>query len=130
MSIGMTIKKLRQEKGLTQEELGTLLGLKKAAVQKYESGQVQNLKHATIKRLCEIFEKSPSVFIFNETELLNEKRLSEEVSLIEQIQKTYGKEVIELLQSFIELDEAGKRKVLDYASDIEALQSLRQEKLL
>ena len=45
MSIGMTIKKLRQEKGLTQEELGTLLGLKKAAVQKYESGQVQNLKH-------------------------------------------------------------------------------------
>ena len=70
------------------------------------------------------------MFIFNETELLNEKRLSEEVSLIEQIQKTYGKEVIELLQSFIELDEAGKRKVLDYASDIEALQSLRQEKLL
>lgn len=130
MSIGMTIKKLRQEKGLTQEELGTLLGLKKAAVQKYESGQVQNLKHATIKRLCEIFEKSPSVFIFNETELLNEKRLSEEVSLIEQIQKTYGKEVIELLQSFIELDDAGKLKVLDYASDLEALQSLRQEKLL
>ena len=130
MSIGVTIKKLRQEKGLTQEELGTLLGVKKAAVQKYESGQVQNLKQATIKRLCEIFEKSPSVFIFNETELLNEKRLSEEVSLIEQIQKTYGKEVIELLQSFIELDDAGKLKVLDYASDLEALQSLRQEKNL
>ena len=130
MSIGVTIKKLRQEKGLTQEELGTLLGLKKAAVQKYESGQVQNLKHATIKRLCEIFEKSPSVFIFNEAELMNEKRLSEEVGLIEQIQKTYGKEVIELLQSFVALDEAGKLKVLDYASDLEALQSLRQEKLL
>lgn len=129
MSIGVTIKKLRQAKGLTQEELGTLLGLKKAAVQKYESGQVQNLKHATIKRLCEIFEKSPSVFIFNETELLNEKRLSEEVSLLEQIQKTYGKEVIELLQSFVELDDAGKLKVIDYASDLEALQSLRQEKL-
>ena len=129
MSIGVTIKKLRQEQGWTQEELGEMLGVKKAAVQKYESGQVQNLKHSTIKRLCEIFEKSPSVFIFNESELLNEPRLSEEVALLEQIQKTYGKEVIELLQSFVALDEAGKLKVLDYASDMEALQSLRNEKL-
>lgn len=125
MSIGMTIKKLRQEQGWTQEELGGMLGVKKAAVQKYESGQVQNLKHSTIKQLCEIFEKSPSVFIFDDVE----KRLSTEVDLLEQIQKTYGKEVIELLQSFVALDEAGKLKVLDYASDMEALQSLRNEKL-
>lgn len=126
MSIGMTIKKLRQEQGWTQEELGGMLGVKKAAVQKYESGQVQNLKHSTIKQLCEIFGKSPSVFIFDDVE----KRLSTEVDLLEQLQKTYGKDVIELLQSFVALDEAGKLKVLDYASDMEALQSLRQEKLL
>lgn len=127
MSVGLTIKKLRQEKGLTQEELGVLLGVKKAAVQKYESGQVQNLKHSTIKRLCEIFDKNPIVFIFNEAELLNEEQLSKEVSLLEDIQRTYGKEVIELLQAFVTLDETGKAKVIDYATDMELLQSLRNE---
>lgn len=125
MSVGLTIKKLRQEKGLTQEELGAMLGVKKAAVQKYESGQVQNLKQATIKRLCEIFEMNPSVFIFNSTEIVNEEKLAREVGLLEEIQRTYGKEVIELLQYFVELDDAGKLKVLDYASDLDALQSLR-----
>lgn len=127
MSVGLTIKKLRQEKGLTQEELGVLLGVKKAAVQKYESGQVQNLKHSTIKRLCEIFDKNPIVFIFNEAELLNEEQLSKEVSLLEDIQRTYGKEVIELLQAFVTLDETGKAKVIDYTTDMELLQSLRNE---
>ena len=125
MSVGLTIKKLRQEKGLTQEELGALLGVKKAAVQKYESGQVQNLKHSTIKRLCEIFGKNPAVFIFNEVEMLNEEQLAQEVGLLDEIQRSYGKEVIELLQYFVALDEAGKLKVLDYVSDLEALQSLR-----
>lgn len=125
MSVGATIKKLRQEKGMTQEELGQLLGVKKAAVQKYESGQVQNLKHETIKKLCEVFGKNPSVFIFNEAEILNEEQLRYEVGLIEQIQKTYGKEVIQLLESFISLDDAMKAKVIDYASDMELIQSLK-----
>lgn len=125
MSVGATIKKLRLEKGMTQEELGQLLGVKKAAVQKYESGQVQNLKHDTIKKLCEVFGKNPSVFIFNEVEILNEEQLKYEVGLIEEIQKTYGKEVIQLLESFISLDDAIKAKVIDYASDMELIQSLR-----
>lgn len=125
MSVGATIKKLRQEKGMTQEELGNLLGVKKAAVQKWESGQVQNLKHETIKRLCEVFGKNPSVFIFNEVEILNEEQLRYEVGLIEQIQKTYGKEVIQLLESFISLDDDLKAKVIDYTTDMELIQSLK-----
>lgn len=128
MSVGATIKKLRQEKGMTQEELGNLLGVKKAAVQKWESGQVQNLKHETIKRLCEVFGKNPSVFIFNEVEILNEEQLRYEVGLIEQIQKTYGKEVIQLLESFISLDDDLKAKVIDYTTDMELIQSLKDAK--
>lgn len=124
MSVGATIKKLRLEHGMTQEELGQKLGVKKAAVQKYESGQVQNLKHDTIKRLCEVFGKNPSVFIFNETEIMNEERLRYEVGLIEEIQKTYGKEVIQLLEHFIALDDHLKAKVIDYVTDLTVVQSV------
>ncbi len=36
---GERIKKLRKEKGLTQEQLGKLLGVKKSAIAKYENNR-------------------------------------------------------------------------------------------
>lgn len=61
--VGEYIKQLRTAKGLTQEELGNMIGVKKAAVQKWESGLVQNLKRTTIKQLSEIFDVSPASFV-------------------------------------------------------------------
>lgn len=61
--VGDYIKSLRQSKGMTQEELGNIIGVKKAAVQKWESGLVQNLKRETIKKLADFFEVNPSTFI-------------------------------------------------------------------
>ncbi|MBR3968351.1 MAG: helix-turn-helix domain-containing protein [Clostridia bacterium] len=63
MNIGSYIKKLRTERGYSQEELGALLGVQRAAVQKWECGTVKNLKRETIKKLSEIFSVPPSSFI-------------------------------------------------------------------
>ena len=41
--IGKLIKQARKTKGLTQTELGNRLGLKKAAISKYEKGQILNI---------------------------------------------------------------------------------------
>ena len=41
---GERIKKLRKEKGMTQQELVELLGVQKSAIAKYENGRVPNLK--------------------------------------------------------------------------------------
>ena len=38
MTIGVNIKRLRQNKGLTQEKLGEVLGISGQAVSKWESG--------------------------------------------------------------------------------------------
>ena len=54
------IKYLREQKGLTQEELGNLLGLKKATINKYETGTVKSIKHSTIEKMAEIFEVAPA----------------------------------------------------------------------
>lgn len=64
--IGNYIKQLRLSRGMTQEELGEVLGVKKAAVQKWESGQTQNLKRATIKQLADFFGVSPASFIIDD----------------------------------------------------------------
>lgn len=63
MNIGALIKKLRTEHGFSQEELGAMLGVQRAAVQKWESGAVKNLKRDTLKKLSEIFNVPPSSFI-------------------------------------------------------------------
>lgn len=63
MVTGDRIKELRLEKGLTQEQLGELLGLGKAAINKYESGTVENLKRSTIAKLAEIFDVSPTYLL-------------------------------------------------------------------
>ena len=123
MTIGRKIKQLRKEKGLTQSELGDLLGVKKAAVQKYESGQVQNLKQITIKKLCKVFDKSPSYFIFTDE---FENHLRDEVRLIENIDKHFGSNIVSMLEIAVKLNDENLEKVISYASDLELLQSVRQ----
>ena len=76
MEVGKRIRALRTAKGLTQEELGKLLGVKKAAVQKYENGSVENLKRATVLKLAEIFDVSPSYLMgFDEIETAKSAQL-------------------------------------------------------
>ena len=60
---GERIKKLRKERGLTQEQLGKLLGVKKSAIAKYENNRVENLKKETIQKLSEIFEVPAFYFL-------------------------------------------------------------------
>ena len=125
MNVGMRIKQLRQERGWSQSELGEKLGVKKAAVQKWESGHVQNLKNSTIRQLCELFRKSPSFFIFDDHELMCDERISDGLGLLEAIQRTYGDDVISLLEMFVSLDDEHRSYVLSYASHISIVQSVR-----
>ena len=52
MEIGEKIKNARLAKGLTQEELGKLVGLQKSAIAKYENGRVVNIKRSTLQKLA------------------------------------------------------------------------------
>lgn len=58
--MGRRIRELRLEKGLSQEELGRIVGVRRAAVNKWETGQVKNLRRDTIETLSRFFDVSPS----------------------------------------------------------------------
>jgi len=60
MDMGKIIRQLRLQKGLTQEELGKIIGVQKSAIRKYESGTVENMKRSSIKKLADFFNVSPS----------------------------------------------------------------------
>lgn len=60
MKPGNIIKNRRIEKGLTQDELGDLVGVQKSAIAKYENGVIENLKRSTILKLSEALDLTPT----------------------------------------------------------------------
>lgn len=57
--MGLRIRKLRQEKGMTQQELADKVGMQRSAVNKYEMGLVENIKRTTIMTFARVLECDP-----------------------------------------------------------------------
>ena len=51
------LKELREEKGLTQAELGKILGVGATCIGKYERGE-REPSFSTLKEMCDYFEVS------------------------------------------------------------------------
>lgn len=62
MSIGENIKRLREEHGLTQEELGEIAGVSGKAVSKWESG-AGDPRMGAVQKIADHFHISKSVII-------------------------------------------------------------------
>ncbi|MCI5605285.1 MAG: XRE family transcriptional regulator [Clostridia bacterium] len=63
MTPGERIKQLRKQHKMTQEQLGQIIGVQKAAIQKYEKGTVQNIKRASLIKLAEVLETTPEYIL-------------------------------------------------------------------
>lgn len=72
MDLGDKIREARLAKGMTQEELGDLLGLQKSAIAKYENGRVVNIKRSTLKKISDVLGLRPSELIFEEEQKKND----------------------------------------------------------
>lgn len=59
MNMGEKIKSLREEKGMTLEELGNKIGVGKSTVRKWETGMIANMKRDKILKVAEALNTSP-----------------------------------------------------------------------
>ena len=80
MDVGTKIKAARIAKGLTQEQLGEILGVQRSAVAKYENGRVVNIKRSTLKKISDVLD-IPPVELINNEELDEKKRTAREGGL-------------------------------------------------
>lgn len=110
-NVGEIIKALRLERGMTQSELGKLLGVTKATIQKYENGAILNLKSKTVKKLSIIFGVHP-IELMGWNERFDSEKLAFEVQRIEDIQAFYQRQFSDLIPT---LNADGLEKILDYA---------------
>ena len=108
MHAGDIIKFLRNQKNLSQKELGKILGVNISSIQKYESGAVSNLKIETIRKLCEYFDLSPIVFIF-----------AEDVDFDSLLTRRFVKgRYFDHTKTVMALNDEGVNKVMQYAVDL------------
>lgn len=103
--------------GLSQEELGSRVGVQRAAINKYEKGLVTNIPLSTIEKMASLFDVSPT-YIVGWTQDVSGQSLASEVKIINGVSKAFGKDAVELLEGFTSLNTKGKKRVLQYIDDL------------
>lgn len=111
MDIGQKIKDARLAKGLTQEELGNLVGLQKSAIAKYENGRVVNIKRSTLQKLAKaldlrgsdlIIESEPKEFAELSARVLLDEELMNTIELYYSLSSDKQKMIRDLVRSMAE----------------------------
>lgn len=69
------IKERRTALGLTLLELAEHLGVKEATMQRYESGEIKNIKHETVYELSKLLKCSPS-YLMGWSDFLTDKPIT------------------------------------------------------
>lgn len=62
--MGTRIRQLRESKGLTQEELGQLVGAVRASVCQWETGRTENMRIPTFMSLVRALKTTPQYLAF------------------------------------------------------------------
>lgn len=104
MTTAEKIKQLRLQKGLSQEALGSMIGVKKAAINKYETGRVVNIKRTTLKRLADVLGVTPA-------DLLDDEPSSSSANYTDVIDPAAER----LLSAFWDLNAEGQSNLIEYA---------------
>lgn len=63
IEIGKRIRAKREERGLTQEELGKAVDLNKSTIQRYESGKIEKIKLPVIQAIAQKLQVDPNWII-------------------------------------------------------------------
>ena len=95
MLISERLKKLRQDKNMTMDEVANLMSTTRQNIYKYEHGKIGNMPLSRIEDYARVFHVSPSYIMGWDEEKQNS-----------------------LIDMWDRLNDEGKNKLLDYADDL------------
>ena len=121
MTTSEIIFNYRREHNLSQEEFGKKVGVNRAAVKKKKKGHVKEMKGKTILNICRLVGCTPYDLMGWDEEFNPQNKLAIETKLIENIQFQYGKESVEMLNYFTQLNSTGKSKALENIIDLTSI---------
>lgn len=118
MSVSKVLKRKRKELGYTLLDIANKVGVSEATVQRWESGNIKNLRYEKIIALSEVLNVSPSYLMgwendscvhINDASFLVEKENFQDRSLSDDLLAK------RLLEIFGRLDENSRKELLSYA---------------
>lgn len=111
MTMGEYIKQLRTSHGFSQEELGRMVGVNRAAVNKWECGRVENIKRSTIEQLAKILGVSPAdLMCWNDDSTTFSKQSA---IYDDDVKEVFGDPACEMLKKFSRLDSVDQGKIIE-----------------
>ena len=76
MTFSERMKYARESKKITLKELGKKIGKTEATVQRYESGEIKNLKNDTVEAIADALQVSPAYLMgWDDTPILSENTM-------------------------------------------------------
>lgn len=117
--IGERIKYLRTLAEMSQEELGNRIGVQRAAINKYEKGSVTNIPIVTIEKIAQTFDVSPTYLVGWDN--IESNPLAAEVKILKGVKRFYGKDTVEVIEIYTQLNPTGKKRVLQHLEDMRLL---------
>jgi transcriptional regulator with XRE-family HTH domain len=115
-TIGKKIKELRTLANMSQDELGRRVGVQRAAINKYEKGTVTNIPLHTIERIANTFDVSPNYLVGWDSNYTD--TLSTEYKVLTGVSNLFGKEVVDIIETYVTVNKDGKRKLIEYSYDV------------
>lgn len=100
-SMSDRLRRLRVENNMTQEHVGKVLGVQKAAINKYETGNVENIKRTSILKLAKLYGVKPSYLLCFDEEIDEYKTTDFHITADEK----------ELVTNYRELSEQGQEYI-------------------
>ena len=129
--VGATIRKLRENAGLTLEEVGKSIGVSRATVHRYESGEISEIPSEKIQALARLFNVRPG-YIMGWTVLSSGSGKIGDVVVDISDQPYITVREVALLAEFEKLNDENKDKLFAFISTLVELQeietSLKAEK--
>lgn len=116
MTMGDRMRELRKERGITQEELGHLIGVQKSAIRKYEKGTIKSVKQDAILKMSTFFNVNPCYLMGISGDRHLARTFNDDYT--ERIKAEYGGGVITLLNRFSQLNLSGKNTLIERAGEL------------
>lgn len=107
------IKNFRKAKGLTQDQLGKLVGTTGTAIMRYEKGK-RKLDYDKMAKIAEALDISVEQLISADIENTEIQINSESEYTNSELRNTE----VSLINTFRSLNESGQNKVIEYANDL------------
>lgn len=155
---GDRIKKKRNDLGLTLVEVAEKVGVRDATIQRYESGEIKNIKQPILIKIAKVLNVSVGYLLGYETEdahKIAEAMKNHDAREVEKLMgfpegtigsfikkgsskpncnnlndKTNIPQLMELVNHFNQLNKKGQIKAIENVSDLTKIQEYRKENLL